>query len=131
MKGSDNGEMGDKEDFSDIEDLDELTTETFKSRIQKGISFVKFFAPWCGHCKRLSPIWDTLRQLFKKQNGVNIFKVNCNSGVNKELCDSEQIESFPTLLLYKDGFKVSEYSGSRSIEDLADFVKKHLGHDEL
>lgn len=131
MLGSDKEETQEIEEFSVTEDMDELTTENFKSRIQKGISFVKFFAPWCGHCKRLSPIWNTLRHLFKRQRDVNIFKVNCDSGVNRELCDSEQIENFPTLLLYKDGFKLSEYSGSRSIEDLTDFVNKHLGHDEL
>lgn len=129
--GSNKEDTNEMEELSTIEDTDELTGETFKTRIQKGISFVKFFAPWCGHCKRLSPIWNTLRQEFKNRNGVNIFKVDCNSNVNKVLCNSEQIESFPTLNLYKDGIKISEYSGSRSVEDLSDFVNKHLGHDEL
>lgn len=46
-------------------------------------------------------------------------------------CVILQIEGFPSLFLYKDGQKVSEYSGSRDLDDLSDFVNKHLGHDEL
>ena len=37
--------------------------------------FVKFFAPWCGHCKRLAPTWDEFHQ--KHQSEVNVAKVDC------------------------------------------------------
>lgn len=131
MLGSNKDENKEPEELVPAEDSDELTGEIFKSGIQSGITFVKFFTPWCGHCKRLSPTWNTLRQKFATQNSVNIFKVNCNSDVNKELCNNEKIEGFPTLFLYKDGVKISEYIGSRSVEDLTHFVNKHLSHDEL
>jgi hypothetical protein len=42
-----------------------------------------------------------------------------------------QVDGFPTLFLYKDGEKVAEYTGSRSLEDLYEFVIKHIPHDEL
>lgn len=32
----------------------QLTTDNFSSHIETGVIFIKFFAPWCGHCKRLS-----------------------------------------------------------------------------
>lgn len=47
---------------------------------------------------------------------------------------SFQVDGFPTLLLYKDGEKIDEYTGGRSFEDLDDFVVTHgkrLDHDEL
>lgn len=116
---------------SSEESTGELTVDTFKEGIKSGITFVKFYAPWCGHCKRLSPTWDSLRAKFSGKSNVNIVKVDCNSDENKQLCTEEEVEGFPTLFLYKDGKKISEYSGSRSLEDLYDFVSKHLVHDEL
>jgi len=42
-----------------------------------------------------------------------------------------QVDGFPTLFLYRDGEKVAEYTGSRSLDDLYEFVIKHIPHDEL
>lgn len=42
-----------------------------------------------------------------------------------------QVEGYPTLFLYRNGIKISEYNGSRILEDLMEFVKRHISHDEL
>jgi len=42
-----------------------------------------------------------------------------------------QVDGFPTLFLYRDGEKVAEYTGSRSLDDMYEFVIKHIPHDEL
>lgn len=42
-----------------------------------------------------------------------------------------QVNGFPTLYLYKEGEKVSEYEGDRSLQDMAGFITQHLSHDEL
>lgn len=53
----------------------ELTEETFDRHIEKGNHFVKFYAPWCGHCKRLAPVWDMLAEAYAKEKSVTIAKV--------------------------------------------------------
>lgn len=109
-----------------------LTGESFKHGIENGISFVKFFAPWCGHCKNLAPIWKDLGKKFLTNDNVKIAKVDCTLDVSKELCNEQEVDGFPTLYLYRDGLKVSEYNGARNLDDLTEFVLNYIQpHDEL
>lgn len=125
-----------------------LTGDTFSHGIEKGLTFVKFFAPWCGHCKRLAPTWEELGRKFLGKNGVNIMKVDCTLEINKQLCSEQEVhkflarllwlswfwfkvEGFPSIFLYRNGEKLSEYTGNRGLDDLYEFVVKHKQHDEL
>lgn len=103
----------------------------FENGISKGVTFVKFFAPWCGHCKRLAPTWDQLAAKFSNSGEVKIAKVDCTLADNKELCSTQDVNGFPTLFIYKNGAKLEEYNGNRSLDDLFDFVTKYTAHDEL
>lgn len=111
-----------------------LTNDNFEHAVEKGTTFVKFFAPWCGHCKRMAPTWEQLAAKFVGVAGVKIAKVDCTVAESKELCSAQEVNGFPTLYVYRDGQKITEYDGSRSLEDLYDFVQKHseeAKHDEL
>lgn len=109
-----------------------LSGDDFQHGVEEGIAFVKFFAPWCGHCKRLAPTWEELAKKFVGNPEINIVKVDCTLEVNKQLCNDEEVDGFPSVFLYKNGKKISEYNGNRSLEDLHDFIMKHFNsHDEL
>jgi len=89
-------------------------------------AFVKFFAPWCGHCKRLAPTWTQLADKYKDNDKVIIAKVDCTSdgNKNKDLCNDQGVNGFPTLNIYRGGKKVEEFNGKRGLEDLTAFVDK-------
>ena len=89
--------------------------------------FVKFFAPWCGHCKKMRPDWDKLADEFPKaHDNVVIADVDCT--VEKDLCSKYNVEGFPTLKYFmpnsEDG---DDYSGNdRSLKGLTDWAEDKL-----
>jgi len=97
-----------------------LTKETFKSKVAQGTWFIKFFAPWCGHCKHMAADWEALAQMSLP---ANIAEVDCT--LDKEICTEEGVRGFPTLKLYKDGAAVETYLSERTVEAFKAFVQKH------
>ncbi|XP_019874108.1 protein disulfide-isomerase [Aethina tumida] len=81
---------------------------------------VEFYAPWCGHCKQLAPIYDKVGEHFKDNDDVVIAKMDATAN---EL-EHTKITSFPTLKLYAKGDnKVIEYNGPRTFEAMVKFVE--------
>lgn len=84
---------------------------------------IKFYAPWCGHCKKLAPIWEQLAQEFKDVKGLVIAKFD--STANE--VDGLDIRGYPTLKFYPKGSKDKpvEYDGGRELEDFKKFLKEN------
>ena len=79
---------------------------------------------WCGHCKKLSPVWDQLGAAGRGEVGnVKFARVDCTQ--QRSLMKEYAVQAFPTLLLFeKGGKKIRRYSGPRTFEALATFTKK-------
>lgn len=82
--------------------------------------FVKYYAPWCGHCKRLAPIFEELSGLYENKDVII-------AELDHTLNDIEgvEIEGYPTLVLFPaDGSDPIYYEDARSLEAMADFIKE-------
>lgn len=89
--------------------------------------FLEVYAPWCGHCKKLAPVWEELGELAKGSNVV-IAKFD---GTENDLPEAAgfSVEGFPTLKFIKaDTNEVLDYNGERELDALVDYIKKTAVH---
>ncbi|TBU43982.1 thioredoxin-domain-containing protein [Dichomitus squalens] len=100
-----------------------LDEKNFQETIDKGHVFVKFFAPWCGHCKKLAPIWSQLGGLM--QHKLTLAEVDCEA--HNALCRKEGVTGYPMLQYYGDKNTRTEYTGGRKLEQLKAFAEKVSG----
>jgi len=96
----------------------ELTDDNFVSKTSSGTWFVKFYAPWCGHCKRLAPVWDEAAA--KMTGKVNFAKMDCTA----HTCPG--VRGYPTLKLYEEG-RDRVYDGGRNFNDIIGFADRMSG----
>lgn len=90
---------------------------------------VEYYAPWCGHCKNLAPKYEELGKLYfdNKDYASKVVIAKVDATANDVPIE---IQGFPTIKLFPAGAKDSpiDYSGSRTVEDLAKFVQEHGTH---
>lgn len=60
---------------------------------------VDFWAPWCGYCRRIGPVYERIAEEYG--DSVEVTKINVDE--EGPLADQEQVEVIPTLILYRNG----------------------------
>ncbi|XP_018565314.1 protein disulfide-isomerase A5 [Anoplophora glabripennis] len=109
-----------------------LNDDNFKQQVKKRkVVLVMFYAPWCGHCKKMKPDYMmAAKELHAAGFQHCMAMVDCTE--NPELAEEYQISGFPTIKLYINGKYVKDYTGSRTVQDLKNFVLPYVkGKDEL
>ncbi|KAF9417659.1 protein disulfide-isomerase precursor [Podila epigama] len=85
---------------------------------------IEFYAPWCGFCKRLAPIFDEVGSLYK---GSNIVVAKFDATANElPLSLPFQVDGYPTIKFRKAGTKeYIDYNGERSKDAFVSFLAKN------
>jgi len=106
-------------------DLDDSNFDTIVDRSKP--AFIEFFAPWCGHCKKLAPEYEITGNSFAKyKNQVIVAKVDCDQ--HKDLCSRFGVSGYPTLKWFPEGKVDPEpYNGGRTADDIVSFINGKTG----
>jgi len=103
-------------------DVVQLTEDTW-SKTDKGYWLVEFYAPWCGHCKKLAPVYERVATHYRGGE-VSVGKVD---GTEEAILQSRfDVKGYPTILLLHNGRRVADFSGKRTFEGITSFIGSHM-----
>ncbi|XP_045766914.1 protein disulfide-isomerase TMX3 [Maniola jurtina] len=86
----------------------------------EGVWFVKFYAPWCAHCRRIEPIWAHVAQALYN-TPIKVAKVDCTRFT--AVATHFKVRAYPTIMFIKGAFW-HEYSGERLKEDMVNYAMR-------
>ncbi|RKP22750.1 thioredoxin-like domain-containing protein, partial [Syncephalis pseudoplumigaleata] len=113
------------EDVADAENrVAILGKDNFTETVEGGskATLVKFYAPWCTHCKAMAPEFVAAAAELKDDN-VRLAEVDCTA--EAELCQEHGVQGYPTLKVFRES-GTGEYRGGRKASDFVAYMKKQL-----
>lgn len=101
-----------------------VKTAQFRGDVEesKGIVVVDFFATWCGPCKMLAPVFESLGEEMKDQ--AKFIKVDIDESL--EIAQRFNISTVPTMMIFKNGKPVESLVGFMPKEKIESKIKSHL-----
>lgn len=101
-----------------------VTDTTFSQEVllDKKLVLVDFWAEWCGPCRMIAPVLESLAQ--ELSDSVKICKVDIDE--NPEIPTKFGVRSIPTLCLFKDGQLISTQVGALPKNTLTDWIQKNI-----
>lgn len=100
----------------------DLNENNFEEFLKNKLAVVDFWAPWCGPCRAVSPVIETLSDEYAER--VAVGKINADE--NPALISKFGIEAIPTVVLLKDKKEITRLVGVRPIKDYCDAIDKIL-----
>ncbi|KAG2441516.1 hypothetical protein HXX76_003138 [Chlamydomonas incerta] len=100
-----------------------LTSTNYEEQTGDGkVYFIKYYAPWCGHCKRLANTWKELGEELKDVASIVIAHVDCTT--DRDVCTNAQVKGYPTLKVIHKGEEIKAYRGPRDKDSLKSFIEE-------
>ena len=105
-----------------MSDAKALTNDSFAASVETGVSLVDFWAEWCGPCRMMTPILNELAG--DLEGRANVYKLNVDDA--QDVAVKYNVQSIPTLLVFKDGEEVKRFVGVTQKADLTTAIEAAL-----
>lgn len=102
-----------------------LTPTNFDEVVMDGTKnvFVKFYAPWCGHCVRMAPAWE---ELANKNTNPDVVVAELDASAHADVARKFGVRGFPTIKLFTKGNKDGlAFQGARDMASFQSFLDKN------
>lgn len=106
------------------QDVHYLNDENFLNEIESGVTLVDFYADWCGPCRMIAPIIETLAT--KMLGKAKIAKIDVDA--SQATTVQYNVTSIPTLIVFKNGQEVSRVMGIRDEKALESLIQSAVEH---
>jgi thioredoxin 1 len=100
----------------------ELNDENFDEYVSNGLVLVDVKAEWCSPCKQIAPIVDMISEEYLGRLKVGVVDADKSPATVEKL----GVRSIPTLIVYKDGKKVSSSTGMAAKTKIVELFDKYL-----
>ncbi|CAG8721780.1 15822_t:CDS:2, partial [Acaulospora morrowiae] len=92
---------------------------------------VEFYAPWCGHCKNLAPIYEKVAKDYAQESECVV--ANIDASDHRTIGDRYDVKGYPTIKFFPKGENKTpiDYTGGRTEQDFVDFLNENCGTQRL
>jgi thioredoxin 1 len=99
-----------------------FTDQNFSNKVKTGVVLVDFWAAWCGPCKLMAPIMNSVAE--ETDGKVTIGKVNVDE--QRATASKFKIRSIPTMILFKNGKEIHRFTGVKSKDTIIREIDRRL-----
>ncbi|CEM30097.1 unnamed protein product [Vitrella brassicaformis CCMP3155] len=102
-----------------------LHGSNFDAKLRESDWLIEFYAPWCGHCKRLMPEFEQAAEtMAREETPVQLGKVDCSK--ESKLCGRYGIKGYPAVKFFRDGMPPRSYRGRRQADSLVAYCERMI-----